>query len=400
VRPSTLAWLDHDSSAQDRAKRILALFQEKGTQDQLGLGGVRDSFADLFFPGTSTIQTRLRYFLFIPWMYRRLEAEEVPSNRIAQVARERELALIEPLLSEDEEGVFGRTARGDLKRLPSEVYWGGLVSWGIRRFDASRAQYHRAMDELYRQRRQARTARSREDGETRGEITWHPELPPPPESFPERATLDVTLQEAEFIRDRIVAEHPDSLLAWLALHPGRTDVRFPWEHPRLSSMKPDHRRMLEHARIFSLVMEGAPILYNHLVSEELGHEGWIDAYRTMHGDWVARLDPEEVESWSLDELFAVVRRERSHTVTPHAQEFIRRWVALVRNDALGVPSDPVARRLIRQREIRLKRAHSLFRNRRAREERYRGGLGLGRLSFRWTDVQTLLNDLHDGLEGG
>ncbi len=57
--PSSLAWLD--ASARERTKRILALFQERGTQDQLGLGGIRDSFADLFFPGTSTIQTRLRY---------------------------------------------------------------------------------------------------------------------------------------------------------------------------------------------------------------------------------------------------------------------------------------------------------------------------------------------------
>ena len=62
--PSSLAWIDHDSKARERTLRILSLFQEKGSRDELGLGSVRDSFADQFFPGTSTIQTRLRYMTF------------------------------------------------------------------------------------------------------------------------------------------------------------------------------------------------------------------------------------------------------------------------------------------------------------------------------------------------
>ena len=64
--PSLLSWVDHDSAARERSLRILALFQEKETRDELGLGGVRDAFADRLFPGTSTIQTRLRYMLFVP----------------------------------------------------------------------------------------------------------------------------------------------------------------------------------------------------------------------------------------------------------------------------------------------------------------------------------------------
>lgn len=64
--PSTLAWPDHDVSARDRMERVLALFEKRDTVDELGLGAIRDAFADRLFPGTSTIQTRLRYFLFIP----------------------------------------------------------------------------------------------------------------------------------------------------------------------------------------------------------------------------------------------------------------------------------------------------------------------------------------------
>ena len=79
--PSTLTWIDHDPYARERAYRILALFQEKESRDELGLGAVRDSFADALFPGTSTIQTRLRYMLFVAWIYCDLEKGRVRPSR-------------------------------------------------------------------------------------------------------------------------------------------------------------------------------------------------------------------------------------------------------------------------------------------------------------------------------
>lgn len=78
--PSTLTWLDHDAAARERSLRILALFQEKESRDELGLGVLRDALADRLFPGTSTIQTRLRYMLFVPWIYTWLEEQRVPAE--------------------------------------------------------------------------------------------------------------------------------------------------------------------------------------------------------------------------------------------------------------------------------------------------------------------------------
>jgi hypothetical protein len=72
---STLTWLDHDAAARDRSLRILALFREQETRDELGIGGIRDAIAEPLFPGTSTIQTRLRYMLFVPWIYQDLERQ-------------------------------------------------------------------------------------------------------------------------------------------------------------------------------------------------------------------------------------------------------------------------------------------------------------------------------------
>ena len=42
-------------------------------------GVIRDVFSDLLFPGISTIQTRARYFLIVPWIYQRHEKRRTSS---------------------------------------------------------------------------------------------------------------------------------------------------------------------------------------------------------------------------------------------------------------------------------------------------------------------------------
>jgi hypothetical protein len=398
--PSTLAWLDHDTSARERTKRILALFQERGTVDQLGLGGIRDSFADLMFPGTSTIQTRLRYFLFVPWIYTRLEQDEVPASRFAAAARSAQLALVVPLLEAREEGIFGKRAGGDLKRLPADVYWGGLRSWGIWRPAAAGSGYHRAVDEIYRRRRQARRTTAEGTEAEAGTRTWHPDLPAPPSTFPDQMTLAVTAEEAEFLRDRIVAEHPSSLLAWLALHGDRTDTPTIWDHPLAPIMPPALQDVIRHARLFSHVMLGAPILFNRMLSEEASRQELVTEYVEAFEEWAASLDRDEIDAWPLVRLFKLARAQPGRTVTAQAEEFVSRWVAMVREDPFEILGRADAHSMIRHREVQLKGARSFFRNPRALEERYSGGVGMGRMAFRWPNVQVLLNDLHDGLAGG
>ena len=145
--PSALTWIDHDPAGRERTLRILSLFQERDSREELGLGAIRDSFADRLFPGTSTIQTRLRYMFFVPWIYRGLERKRVLPPVFAIKARQMETALIDPLLaSSDHAGVFGKVAGKSVKRLPSSVYWNGLGVWGIRQRECSQDEYQRYVD--------------------------------------------------------------------------------------------------------------------------------------------------------------------------------------------------------------------------------------------------------------
>ena len=52
---------------------VVELFRDRDTVDELGVGVVRDTFSDLLFPGTSTLHSRGRYVLFIPWIYQAIE---------------------------------------------------------------------------------------------------------------------------------------------------------------------------------------------------------------------------------------------------------------------------------------------------------------------------------------
>ena len=70
---STFSWLDYSEEQRQKMLDVVSLFREKETRDELGIGTIRDAFADIFFPGTSTIQTRARYFLFIAWLMKDLE---------------------------------------------------------------------------------------------------------------------------------------------------------------------------------------------------------------------------------------------------------------------------------------------------------------------------------------
>jgi len=136
--PSSFSWLDYSDSDRRRVLDVVRSLGEHDTRDELGVATVRDALADLLTPGVSTIQTRVRYFLFIPWLYQDLEARlrkrggHATKESVTREARDMEVNLIDQLTEGGEQGVIGSSSRRRLQRLPSSVYWNGLREWGIR----------------------------------------------------------------------------------------------------------------------------------------------------------------------------------------------------------------------------------------------------------------------------
>jgi hypothetical protein len=402
---SVFAWLDYSERERRKMLDIVDLFREHDTRDELGIGSVRDTFADLFFPGTSTIMTRARYFLFVPWIYQRLEKQRIRSEQIAQRARRAETELIDAIeQSDDNDGNIGKLARATLKRLPSNVYWQGLAIWGIRDFGGAQAQYHSSLDRHYAQLARLGGRASERDVEHDDLVlpNWHGGLISAPPEFPGKCSLRLTRPEAEYLSERIrlSATSSGSLLAVLVAQ-GRpsAEVPFVWQHPFAAQLPAKLSEALDHARNFSEIMHGAPLLYNLMLSEQARRNEGIARYRKEFAKWAQLLAQRAriFAEWKRSRFWELVQ-EANPRIPGLTKDFIDAWwdLALAGN-AGALRDNPTAQRLIRERERRLKKTLARIDNPGA-QELWRGDSGSAQLEFRWLISQRLLGDIFEGLE--
>lgn len=391
---SSIGWLDYSEHERRKALDVVALFREQDTVDELGIGVIRDFVADQLFPGTSTIQTQARYFLFVPWMYRDLERRRVGSAEVKAKARREEFNLIEGLIAGGErEGVIGVQARRTLKRLPSNVYWRGVGEWGIRLYQGSQEQYQRSLDTFHGRRQPPRA-----DGDASDVVAlqanWHPNLPPPPPEFPKIATLKLSREEAIYLRERVLATKGDSLLAHLLREEVLPDAKYPWwEHAAAGWSGLD---LLEHAQSFSEAMHGAALLYNLLVAELVPNEEWIETYRGHLSTWASTMHAGRArfDAWDRTEFWRVLAEARVRFPT---KTFIDAWLDVAAHGEVGgVADDAHARRLIRNREEALKRGRSRIASAKARGL-WGGASGTAQLDYRWPISKTIISDIVTGL---
>ena len=373
----------------------MALFEEKESRDELGLGPIRDSIADHLFPGTSTIQTRVRYMLFVPWIYTMVEGMDASIERLTHEARNLEIGLIDALRAGgEEEGVIGRISHRQLQRLPSSVYWNGLRSWGIRTFVGSQEAYFASIPGLRRHRLRTRTVADFPDTENPNHAAWRADLPLCPDGLLERASFKLTGNEAAFLVDRLVNAQPDSLLTHLAKFGRHADCEFVWEHPGYASFPDATRRLVKHAEVFSAVMHGAALLYNLMLAEQRGNDEWVDRYRDGLSAWrEMEFDRTAISLWSLDDFWGCVEHE-SHRVRDRARQFVHRWYELADERDGDITDLPAARTLVKERERALKGSQSRFVNRTVLDK-WGGRSGADRLSFRWREANSHVRDLTD-----
>jgi hypothetical protein len=401
--PSTFSWLDYSEDERRKMLDVIELFGERTTRDELGLGGVRDAFADLLFPGTSTIQTRARYFLFVPWIYLILESKQTPSASIGLKARALETKLIHSLASsQDTAGIIGRRAKENLQRLPSSVYWQGLLVWGIRQFRGPQQDYHRSVDLFYARRNGQRASRREFDGESQGEsalANWHSGLPAKPSDYPEIALFALTKHEADYLRERILGHCSKSLLAVLVRDRIAVDaVGFAWELP--VDLPAYLREQLDHGWNFSLVVHGAQLLYNLMLAElsqwDEKSQEFGDRLKLWWGELSARKPV--LRGWDQQRFWNIVYQSNPR-VSTRAKRFVTDWVNCVLEAAQlpDVQDSSRARHLIRSRELQLKGGLSRMGNQRALEL-WPGAAGDRQLDLRWSSAQAIVTDIINGLE--
>ena len=405
---SAFAWLDYSDGERRRMLEVIDLFREKGTVDELGIGSIRDTFAERFFPAITTIQSRARYFLFVPWLYQSLERDRIPSARAWPHARWLQSKLVDSLKAGGEgsaAGLIGIDAGANVQRPPSLSYWAGMRRLGILTYGGSPDRYHTSLDGFYRGARHA----VRSEGEElieRAQHNWNPSLPSAPDDLLSATTFKLRFEDADFLAELIRLHAGDSLLA-RCLSPSIRRVRSAkaiWDLGGLETLDEILKQDIEDARRFALLMSGAVLTYNLMLAEATETAGlrsddsMSSQFRAELAPWSDEMTANEaaLHSWNRPAMWARLR-SLNRSIPAGAELFAEQWMTAAISAPHAVIGDPTIRLIISNRERRLKGGLARLHSQRALE-RWGGRSGIGRLSYRWDPVgQRILVDILDGL---
>lgn len=380
-----VGWIDFSSKDREKAMAVIDLMKENGAVDELGIGVVRDRLADLLFPGTSTIQTRAKYFFIVPWCM--IEAEKNFKNKVDYLKRLNniETDVIKALIKNEPSnttGIIGKDSIGTLKRKPSEIYWNGLRTYNIMSFNISRNQYISSI--------KTNKNHDVEEGDDKDsyyldndEIRWN--ITKFRKNWKENLTLSLTKEEAEFLKEKITRYYPNSLYSYIINNKDISledediyDLTFKNTLPEVV------RSDLDLALNFGKVIHGAHIRYNIILRQKNSVE--IEDYEDYWNQWCNEMSQFNWDKFNIDRIYEFAQ------TTKGTKEFIEGWFKAIReldNINLGQLD-----KMIEAREYSLK-------GQRAKLKNYGNvdvskWVGLGMLEYRWRNVKTLVKDIKDG----
>lgn len=365
--------------------------EEQGVVDELGIGAVRDAFADYFFPGTSTVQTRAKYFLIVPYILMEAGMGLYGSdlNAILRRINDEERACRDIMITYSSDGVIGSLVPESwVIRAPSNIYWNGIRKFGIFKADISLKEYIR-QSILQRTLKQAKWTGNRDekadenekDDYDAGDITsfqfWN--LGDTYQNnWREMLSIDLTPKEAAYLKTQIVTNQRGTLFSFVLRNQidlDRYESFGALTEDIRESVDPVLSEMMELANKFNSLVALITTRYNMIVSRGMNSRA-CDRWYTFSMDIKRR---SEVD---LKAIFSKLKinRPKLKTFLLQSQE------AFLVNDIETVDT------LIIEREKSLKgekRAKTL------RPEEFNGQnwIGLYLLDYRFSPAQRIIRDI-------
>jgi hypothetical protein len=395
---SQIGWVDFSSTDRDRVKQVLGQLNEPGTLDELGIGPLRDAFADKMFPGFSTIQTRAKYLITVPRMirdYLLLSAAEQRRTKLDKYLRERENELarvLTKLHGESETGIIGSTKidSGGVARLPSSVYWGALRVWGLVNTTVSLGQFQR---EIAVHEPVFGGVQQSEDDDPDG-------LRPlsrvkldrfEPEWFKNLSIL-LTHSESSFLIERLRRGPVNSLPTQFELHGLMNDALndslrdfslFAEWGQRQLAFSAAARNTLKMAAEFSELIYGAHLRFNCLLARHNKRDDLVASHESSWQEWISTVQSNSrmLDNWLVDTKARLPLRT---TI------FLRNWISAVGENKQVERLD----QLVKEQAEWNKGERTLLKKRLPSDYPW---IGMGRLNYRWSNVRTILKDIQVGL---
>lgn len=373
---SQIGWVNFGRQEAEAVQALIGALTDSDARDELGLGTIRDGFSDLLFPGTSTVQTRLRYFVLLPDLFQKAAAK---GGDAARALREVETKLIEDFEDlrvkpdVDLSGLIGSVAKGTLKRMPSAVYWSGLGAWQIRLPEWRRATPVEVIEAM----RQRKTCWAEFSGKAgKGFVL----------SFDER----------DWVIEKIVAlasEQGGTLLGHLVPRGKNNEHPVPDLRALPGAIDPGLQiaEQLRQALDFSQLTYGARTLYNLMLAEHFDHER-LDDYKKAFSEWCGEqiTGPADIQ----ERIAVLIERGPSigFRLNPVTRSFLDEWLEFALGPKGGDEIER-ARALIKQREksVKTEKRARLFMD--PTDYKWSGSSGAGRFDYRWGRVRQYLQDL-------
>lgn len=401
-----LGWIDFSREQRDKVMKILHNLAQKTALDELGIGAIRDGFADIFFPGTSTIQTRAKYFVLIPYIFREiLTGKSSRKGAIQDLVEQRELDLIQDLKDnsgDDLRGIIGRDSGINLKRKPSSVYWSGIRSWKIfnppeehlKNFSLN--QYCMFVEKHFGKREQEKLSGKKVEGDEDA-LNDDPMYMIAglsffdfPDKIPEpldQSEIRLTDDEAIFLKKKIMASHGESLLAhflvqdnWYLLTKDNLSFQDLLDFSGFKDA--EMARKIQLASWFATFNKIINVRFNWLLREGMNRESYDRKWQE------SLVQVYDLGDNHLEEIFTLLKLHRESE--NKTKQFLNSvYESLKTGDFDTVDS------LIRKREESLKRSRSKFKNIQQLNLEY--NIGIDELDYRLPIALQLLSDIHQGL---
>ena len=325
-----MGWIDFSKSERDKVASVIEGLRKKGVLDELGIAQIRDGFANLFFPGTTTIQTRAKYFLMVPYIFKYLESNSIKdSDKLKKELEDLEKGCAIKLLGEDtsdgdeeeedEGGVIGKRSirQGKwVKRPPSSIYWAGLKTYGIIYYPSFSIDEYLNTVSIRKSLKEniSKSGNSNDnsdegrDDKGYGDIQsfnfWNIETYT--KDWKENLKMDLTKEEGKFLKRQIIESCPDSMIAFI-LKNNRTDI---FEYDSFSDLEDianisDNLRCQFHlAKDFSDFNFVLRILFNVVASNGKNEEA-NDLLESPQ-KWCERSTLKEIAELDLEAIFTLL----------------------------------------------------------------------------------------------
>ena len=403
--PGASSLFEHHEKV-DSAVDVLTI---PGVVDELGIGLIRDSYSDTLFPGVSTVQTRAKYFLTLPRIFRDYEQLTVNERRrisLADYLTQQENLCMTCLnhnhINDPQEGIIGASyARksGEVQRKPSSLYWNGLRTFGlikttlaIQEFVKSFANPDTLLLDLFHG-----------TDETKGDAS-EPVVSTPPysEKWQEQLTLHLSFEEATFLARQIEKHAPESLLGHILMEDTirAAFVELPdnWQFadfcnssPFIEHLSNDLKRALFGARDFWQILKGAHIRYNVLLQRLHGTDEMRVEFEKKWTTWCEEMSRFPWDRWNTQLIWDLVNRHRRQ-LRDHTKRFVRNWIESVQS---GTSDVTALDDLVTQQELLNKKSRARLKPNAV--EQIKGWVGIESVDYRYSQVRTIIKDIHCGL---